>query len=134
MIVNDLSESWRTFDATPGMQCNQELARGPSVWYRVMGTGGVLTLSACDFSRQLDSGYNLYYAGEAGTCDTMGCMGGEFSTGTTCAFDLAGTITAFRSDLGSVYYIEVISYSPEPGFDQSQAGTNGLVRVRSAFG
>jgi hypothetical protein len=114
--------------------CNQDESRGPSVWYRVIGTGALLTLSACDFSGELDSGFNLYAAGADGSCDNMSCIGLSFSTGTSCAFNQAGTSASFSSDTGSVYYIEVVSYSPEAGFDQSKASTNGFVRVRSAFG
>jgi hypothetical protein len=130
--IGGSSASWNNADATVGLSCNQQPARGPSVWYRVTGTGDILNLSMCDFSRQLDSGFNLFYAGTVGTCGNLACMGGRYTQGTSCAFDQAGTKVSFQSDPGVVYYVEVVSYSSEQGFDQNQAGTNGFVRIASA--
>jgi hypothetical protein len=132
LAIGDSSTTWRNIDATVGLQCGPNPSRGPSVWYSVIGTGGVLTLSACDFSRQLDSGFNLYYAGVPGSCDNMSCMGGRFSSGTSCAFNQESTKVSFNSNAGVVYYIEVVSYSPQQGFDQTQAGTSGFVRIQNA--
>jgi hypothetical protein len=99
----------------------------------VTGTGDVLTLSACDFSRELDSGFNVYYAGEEGACDTLACMGEEYSTGMTCALNPESSAASFLAELDAVYYIEVVSFSSEQGFDQNEAGTNGFVRIRAGY-
>jgi hypothetical protein len=75
----------------------------------------------------------LYYAGEAGACDTMACMGGVYSTGTSCALNQEGSIASFLAEFGAVYYIEMVSYSSEQGFDLNEAGTNGFVRIRAGY-
>jgi hypothetical protein len=60
-------------------------------------------------------------------------MGGEYSSGTTCAFDPDSSAASFLAELGALYYIEVVSFSSEQGFDQNEAATNGLVRIRAGY-
>jgi len=127
-----LSETWNTAGATVGYQCFTEEAKGPSVWYRFVGTGEVLTLSGCDFSRNLDSGFNIFATDRTGSCDAMACLGGTPSaSSSSCAFDQASAVVSWRSVLNGVYYIEVYSFADVSGFDQNEAGTRGFVRIRT---
>jgi hypothetical protein len=78
----------------------------------------------------LDSGFNLYIA-ETGTCDTLTCVLEETSTGSSCASNQAGANVSFQSQFGTTYYLELVSFSPDPEFDPTQAGTSGFLRVKT---
>jgi hypothetical protein len=75
---------------------------------------------------------NLFVA-EAGTCDTLACVS-ESTSGEndTCVKSQVGASGSFQSQLGTDYFLEVISVSPSPYFDQNGAGTSGFVRVETS--
>jgi hypothetical protein len=129
IFVDEIAVDWTTANATVGRQCNQMLERGPSVWFRFIGTGSRIFVSACDFSSQFASGFNLYFS-PGGTCETMTCIVPRTSSPGTCG-DQASASVSFRSSVGSVYYVEVASFSLQPGFDQNFAGTTGFVSIRT---
>jgi hypothetical protein len=129
LSVDGTTGYWTTANATIGTQCNQQERRGPSVWYRFIGIGGRLVVSECDFSSQFGSGFNLYIT-SGGTCDTLKCIVPRTSTTGTCDTNQAGASVSFRSAVGSVYYVEVTSFSFEPGFNQAFADTTGFVAIR----
>jgi hypothetical protein len=130
LSVDGITGNWTTANATIGAKCNQQERRGPSVWYRFVGIGGRLIVSECDFSSELGSGFNLYITA-GGTCDTLKCIIPKSSTsGTTCDTNQDGASVSFRSAVGSVYYVEVTSFSFEQGFNQALADTTGFVAVR----
>jgi hypothetical protein len=71
-ISLDGTSSWNTRDATvEGNACR----RNPrsSVWYRLPEVLGAHSKSRLATSRTLDSGFNLYIAGN-GSCDTLTCV------------------------------------------------------------
>jgi len=116
-------------DATVGAQCGEQEARGPSVWYGMVGTGNVLTVSGCDFDRTFDSGFSIHATSSG--CDQLVCLGSFISTSRTCAVNQAGATASFQSSPNTIYYVEVFSFSAEQGFDQNQATTRGFVRVKT---
>jgi hypothetical protein len=128
--VDGIAANWTNANATIGNQCNQQARRGPSVWYRFTGIGGRLIVSECDVSSQFGSGFNLYIS-SGGTCEALNCIIPRTSTTQTCAENPDSASVSFRSAVGRVYYVEVTSFSSEPGFNQAFADTNGLVGIRT---
>jgi hypothetical protein len=86
----------------------------PSVWFRVNGTGGPLTIDTCD-------GIDLSYLApkisvfKGSACDNLTCIGGN------AMFDCRFT---FISTAGQTYFVVVGGYSS--GYDYGPTGTFNL--------
>jgi hypothetical protein len=77
-----------------------------------------LEISSCDFSRTLDSGFNLYIA-ENGTCDTLTCVLEETSIDSSCAPIKREPAYSSRN-LVQHTHLELVSFSPDPDFDPTK--------------
>jgi hypothetical protein len=114
-------------NATRGQRCNNQVDRGPSVWYQFRGTGIRLTIDVCDFSREFTSAFHLY----RGSCDTLTCIVPRTALAATCADNPAAATVSFRSAFQEQYYVEVSSFNFMPDFDQAFSGITGFVEVRT---
>jgi hypothetical protein len=133
IAIDGVAEQWSTFNATQGMRCRDTNAAGPGVWYGFAGNGERVTVSACDNTVDLDSGFNIFVS-NTGFCDDLTCTLGSRTRGGTCSIDDIGASVTFRARADAVYFINVLSFPAEPDFDFNieDAGTTGQVRVFSA--
>lgn len=83
--------------------CGTALNTAPGVWYRVVGNGGMITVSLCG------SGYDTKVGVFSGTCAGLVCVGGND--------DFCGlqSQTTFSSTAGTTYYILVTGFSSASG-------------------
>lgn len=78
----------------------------PGVWYKIVGTGQVITASLCGGSN--DSQLAIFESA-SGNCNTASCLGSNDDNGPACT-GLSSSI-AWPSVLGTTYFIKVFSYS-----------------------
>ena len=83
----------------------------PGVWYKIIGTGAVMTVSLC--GTIWDSKIDIF----TGTCTSLSCVGGNDDSGPACT----GTSSsyAWSSVVGVTYWIKVHGYSSTSSFSIS---------------
>ena len=73
------------------------------VWYRIVGQGGMITLSTCNAGTNFDTQIGVY----TGSCAVLSCVAGNNNASPACgANDRASSVT-FQSTAGTTYYIWV---------------------------
>jgi hypothetical protein len=87
----------------------------PGVWYRLVGTGGDITLSTCSPISNFDTQIAVF----SGDCNNLICIdGNDDADGGLCdAIDDLLSVVTFPSVLGESYFIYVT------GFDSFELGT-----------
>ncbi len=92
-----------TFEAAP--TCGTSVDNNPSVWYKVTGTGGFVTLATCGGTTNFDSKLHVY----TGSCGAFVCEAGNDDN---CG--LASSVT-FCSVLGQQYFVRVSGFNTASG-------------------
>jgi hypothetical protein len=86
-------------DAAP--TCGLDVPRF-GVWYRIVGQGGMITLSTCSASTNFDTQIGVY----SGTCAALNCVAGNNNAASCAANSRASSVT-FSSTPGVTYYVWV---------------------------
>ena len=98
-------------DTGEGGSCGVAQSR-PGVWYKVTGTGDLMTASLC--ATAWDSKISVY---SGSNCTSLTCIGGNDDNGPSCAGSSASY--TWTSVVGLTYYILVHGYSGESAFNLS---------------
>jgi hypothetical protein len=86
-------------DAAP--TCGLDVPRF-GVWYRIVGQGGMITLSTCSASTNFDTQIGVY----SGACESLTCVAGNNNAASCAANSRASSVT-FSSTPGVSYYVWV---------------------------
>lgn len=86
-------------DAAP--TCGLDVPRF-GVWYRIVGQGGMITLSTCSASTNFDTQIGVY----SGACEGLTCVAGNNNAASCAANSRASSVT-FSSTPGVSYYVWV---------------------------
>ncbi len=95
-----------TVDAVTG--CAFSLNTAGGVWYRVVGNGGMITVSLCG------SGYDTKVGVFTGTCGALTCVTGNDDSDESGDFSSQSQVT-FPSTAGTTYLILVTGFSTNTG-------------------
>lgn len=86
--------------------CGSYTQNTPGVWYKIVGTGQVITASLCGGTN--DSELAIFQSA-TGNCNTATCLASNDDNGPACT-GLSASI-AWSSVAGTTYFIKVFSYS-----------------------
>jgi hypothetical protein len=87
---------------------------GGGVWYKVVGTGGFMSVSTCNAATNYDTKLHVY----AGSCSALTCVTANddyFSTPYTCGTSSLSSIAEWCSVSGQTYYVLVTGYLASTG-------------------
>ena len=73
------------------------------VWYRIVGQGGMITLSTCNEGTNFDTQIGVY----TGSCAVLSCVAGNNNASPACGFNDRASSVTFQSTAGTTYYIWV---------------------------
>jgi len=96
--------------------CGTTLNTAGGVWYRVVGNGGMITVSTCNPGTDFDTKMGVF----SGTCGALVCVdGNDDTTAPECVLPATGfnrkSRVAFSSVNGTTYYILVTGFSTLTG-------------------
>ena len=87
--------------------CRTSCSTSPSIWYKIIGTGGLITVDTCN-SASYDTKIHIY----SGSCGSPVCVTGN-DNGIGCAGFTS--FTSFSSVLGTEYFIHVFGFLSASG-------------------
>ena len=107
-------------DATEGSSCLSSVA-APGVWYRVVGTGGMLMVDTCDGASAFDTYLAVF---EGNDCGSLQCVGLNNDGGFGCSGD--GSHVSWSSVAGAEYWVLLFAPLGAHFFEGSYVLTFGL--------
>ncbi|GAB3827113.1 reprolysin-like metallopeptidase [Hymenobacter jeollabukensis] len=116
-----------TITGDPTATCVETVDQG-GVFYRIVGTGGLITLTTCSATTNFDTKLFVF----TGTCGNYTCVtGNDDASGPSCSANSVASRVSFTSTAGTSYLVMVSGWDDEVG-NFALSYTCGPVAAREA--